>query len=121
MRWYRSNRKFAGSLALFALALQMMLAFGHIHLRDFAGVPGIAVAQSQVAPQGSDGDASDQLSDGYCLVCATVALGGTLVLPTLSSLSPPSNSTDVSHWYRLADRSDRFDHALFSARGPPLV
>ena len=47
MRWFRTNRRFAGTLALFALALQFTLAFGHIHLRDFAGVPGVAVAQAQ--------------------------------------------------------------------------
>ena len=42
-------------------------------------------------------------------------------LPALPALSPSLNPTDVSHWYLLADRRDRFEHALFSARAPPLV
>src|SRR5215472_13233042 len=46
MRWFRANRRFSGTLALFALALQFTLAFGHIHLRDFAGVPGVTVART---------------------------------------------------------------------------
>jgi len=122
MSWIRTHRRFGGTLALFALALQLVLSFGHVHARDFAGIPGSAVAQAQVtAPHGPGGDAADQANDVYCAVCATIALSGTLVLPALPALLPPSSSTDVSHWYRLADRRDRFDHALFSARAPPLV
>jgi hypothetical protein len=106
----------------FALALQLVLSFGHVHARDFAGIPGSPVAQAQVTvPHGPDGDAADQANDIYCAICATVALSGTLVLPALPALLPPASSTDVSHWYRLAHRRDRFEHALFSARAPPLV
>ena len=109
-------------MALFALALQLVLSFGHVHARDFAGIPGSPVAQAQVTgPHGPDGNAADQANDIYCAVCATVALSGTLVLPALPALSPPLNPTDVSHWYLLADRRDRFEHALFSARAPPFV
>jgi hypothetical protein len=121
MGWLRTNRRFCAALALFALTLQLALSFGHIHLRDFVGIPGTAVAQAQItAPHSPNTNAADQVNDGYCLVCATVALSGTLVLSALLALLLPSNSTDVSHWYRLADRRDRFDHALFSARAPPL-
>jgi Protein of unknown function (DUF2946) len=120
MSWVRTHRRIGGTLALFALALQLVLSFGHVHARDFAGIPGSAVAQVS-APHGPDGDAADQVADAYCVVCATVALSGTLVLPVLPALLPPANSIDVSHWYRLADRRDRFEHALFSARAPPLV
>ena len=122
MSWIRTHRRFGGTLALFALALQLVLSFGHVHARDFAGIPGSPVPQAQVTvPHGPNGDAADQANDIYCAVCATIALSGTLVLPALPALLLPSNSTDVSHWYRLADRRDRFDHALFSARAPPLV
>jgi hypothetical protein len=122
MNWVRTHRRIGGTLALFALALQLVLSFGHVHTRDFAGIPGPAVAQAQVtAPHGPDGDAADRAHDAYCAVCATVTLSGTLVLPALPALLPPSSLTDVSHWYRLADRRDRFEHAPFSARAPPLV
>jgi hypothetical protein len=120
MGWIRTNRRFCGRLALFALALQLVLSFGHVHLRDFAGIPGTAVAQAQASAQhGPSGDTAD--NDGYCLVCASVALTGTLVLPGLPALSPPSHSIHASHWYRLADRPDRFAYGLFSARAPPLA
>jgi hypothetical protein len=120
MSWVRTHRRLGGTLALLALALQLVLSFGHIHVRDFAGIPSSAVAQIS-APHGPNGDAADQVVDAYCLVCATIALSGTLVLPVLPALLPPASSINVSSWYRLADRRDRFDHALFSARAPPLV
>ncbi len=77
MSWIRAHRRFGGTLALFALALQLALSFGHVHARDLAGIPGSAVAQAQVTvPHGPDGDAADQANDIYCAVCATVALSG---------------------------------------------
>ena len=37
MHWVRSNRRFGSWAALFALAIQLVLSFGHIHLEDFQG------------------------------------------------------------------------------------
>lgn len=119
MGWVRTNRRLCGALALFTLALQLALSFGHVHVRDFAGIPGAQVAHAQLsAPHSPDGGVTD---DDYCLVCATVALSGTLFLPAPPAVSPPSHSTYASHWYRVAERRDRFAHALFSARAPPLA
>ena len=38
MHWFRSRMRSCGRLALFALALQMVLSFGHMH-RDDLGLP----------------------------------------------------------------------------------
>ena len=81
-------------MALFALALQITLSFGHFHQRDFAGIPGVAVAQGQ---DGSDRPAGHNDADGYCLVCATVSLAGTLVLPDQVALQLPVISADIQH------------------------
>ena len=95
MRWFRTNRRFTGTLALFALALQFTLAFGHIHLRDFAGVPGVAVAQAQATTTDPAYDQNPGHSaDNYCLICATANLTGTLVLPSQVALVLPVSSTD---------------------------
>ena len=43
MDWVRQQRRMAGGLALFALALQLVLSFAHTHAEDFAGLrPGLA-------------------------------------------------------------------------------
>jgi DUF2946 family protein len=122
MRWFRTNRRFSGTLALFALALQFTLAFGHIHLRDFAGIPGVAVAQAQASSDQSPGhNDSHQSPDHYCLVCATVSLAGTLVMPALVALPLPEISAAAQHWYVHSASLGRIAHAYFNARAPPLV
>ncbi len=118
MRWFRTNRRFYGALALFALALQITLSFGHCHLRDFAAIPGVAVAQAQ---DGSDRPAGHNDADGYCLVCATVSLAGTLVLPDQVALQLPVISADIQHWQLHAASWSRIDYAPFHARAPPLA
>ena len=122
MRWFRANRRFSGTLALFALALQFTLAFGHIHLREFAGVPGVAAAQTPATTADPAGDSNPGRSaDDYCLICATTALAGTLVLPDLVALPVPAQATDTSYAYVCSAFCGRIDHALFRARAPPLA
>jgi hypothetical protein len=117
------NRRISGTLALFALALQMALAFGHIHLRDFAGIPGVASAQAQVQanndnPNGPNGTGH---SDDYCPICATTHVAGTLVLPDLVVLALPVEATEATYAQICSAACRTFDHALFRARAPPLV
>jgi hypothetical protein len=122
MRWIRTNRRFAGTLALLALALQITLSFGHIHLRDFAGVPGVAVAQAQPTAFDPTGDPrTGHSTDDYCLICATANLAGTLVLPSQAALVLPADSTDTSYGHFCAAFCGRIDRALFRARAPPLA
>src|SRR6266436_730127 len=37
MRWFRSNRGGVAWLAFFALACQLLLSFGHVHVGKFSG------------------------------------------------------------------------------------
>ena len=120
MRWFRSNRGTSGALALFALTLQIALAFGHIHLRDFAGVPGVVVAHATAPDPASDHN-NGHSTDDYCLICAAAKLAGTLVLPSQIALALPVSSTDEPHAYVCSAFCGRMDHTLFSARAPPLA
>jgi hypothetical protein len=122
MRWFRTNRRFAGTLALFALALQFTLAFGHVHLRDFAGVPGVAIAQTQAATADPARDHNTgHAADDYCLICATTNLAGTLALPDLVAVELSVLTTEASYGHFCAAPCGRVDHALFRARAPPLA
>jgi hypothetical protein len=122
MRWFRTNRRFSGTLALFALALQITLSFGHIHARDFAGVPGLAGAQAQSAAVDRTGDpGTGHSTDDYCLICATANLAGTLVIPSQVALVLAADSTDTSYGHFCAAFCGRIDHALFRARAPPIA
>jgi hypothetical protein len=106
-------------LALFALALQLSLSFGHIHPRNFAGV---AAAGAQVNAQRISGhNGADRSADGYCLVCATMRLAGTLGLPTLTKLPVPADSVAKPNWHLCVTACPRGGPAPFRARAPPLA
>jgi hypothetical protein len=123
MRWFRTNRRASGTLALCALALQIALAFGHIHLRDFAGVRGVSLAQTRataVDPTPSDRNTGHS-SDDYCLICASINLAGTGVPPSHVALILPVESTDTSYRNFCSAFCNRVDRALFHARAPPLA
>jgi hypothetical protein len=121
MRWVRAKRKYGGGLALFALALQFMLSFAHIHREDIFG-PGVA-SFTLSAAEGSRPLSTDPHpghNDDYCAICATMYLLGSSPIPEAPPLLPLSFV-----WQRV----DRFEHPVaafvalgrrpFQSRAPP--
>jgi hypothetical protein len=94
MTWVRSKIRQASLLALFALAMQLGLSFGHIHAdaafngalsAKQAPIGGVSiVAQSSLHSQHDDGLAADS-----CAICATIALANTLVTSAAPVLPAP--------------------------------
>jgi hypothetical protein len=84
MNWLRSRARSGVRLALFALLLQMSLAFGHLHPDDL-GIPPIGiVAPARVTSNA--GQAQPQpATEAYCPICATIAL-----LATGRTSAPPA-------------------------------
>ena len=75
MQWFRANLRVGARIGLFALTLQIILSFGHVHLGDFRhSTDRLAVAAAQPVPsdplQQPIGDA-----DGYCAICARHPVG----------------------------------------------
>jgi uncharacterized iron-regulated membrane protein len=99
MKWFRSNVKGGARLALFALAVQFTLSFGHFHWlaatqaapvvqsnltqADTADVKGLAAASGHATPQQSPADHDgDQQPADNCAICAVVAMASTVLLAT---------------------------------------
>src|SRR5947209_19343537 len=82
MRWFRRNRRGGSYGALLALALQVALSFGHVHL-DGAGETAIAAAQ-EAEPGNAPADTADR--DAFCAICAVISLSGSLLLPEAPAL-----------------------------------
>ena len=75
-------------LALFALLLQMSLAFGHLHPDDLGVLPIGVVAPVRAS---SDVGRAQPGTEAYCPVCATIALlatGRTSAAPVLAVPEP---------------------------------
>jgi hypothetical protein len=126
MNWIRSHIRAYVCLALFALALQAVLSFGHIHPEDL-GLPGSGADRTQVSSNASlvPGNQSvpDQNpgTDDYCAICASMMLVATAV----PSLPPVLIVPDKIHriWPAETPARSVFSRFVpsFQARGPPIA
>lgn len=123
MTWFRINRSGISVLALVALALQMLLALGHVHDDRFNGgrttrTDLTKIARFEVPPPPQNPRA---LGSEYCAVCASIELAGSGVAPTTPEIvSPDFVAASVSLAAKVVELA-RFTHAPFGARGPPLA
>jgi hypothetical protein len=126
MRWFRANRKIGGRLALFALALQLVLSFGHIHREDIYGYgygPASAAASAPATIQ-SPAFPSDQPTkhgDDYCAVCAAMSLLGNSFAATPPQLPVPFVSHAAEQIDRVATIFIATPRASYQSRAPPTA
>jgi len=121
MLWVRTNRRIGAAVALFALAVQLALSFGHVHLDKAALFAPAAIAAPQTASGGDaspDPDRRPGAAD-FCAICATLSLASTLLLPEPSRLTPPiAHSHAWSREFEAALAASA-PHLLSQARAPP--
>jgi hypothetical protein len=117
MTWIRKNRRFGSWAAVFALAIQLVLSFGHIHLEEFQGTSSVTAGSSQSQPNPSGDDRGT--GHDFCAICAALNLTSSSVLPAAAVLTTP-----VDHPHRWAavlhpaEVSYRVQ-LIFQARAPP--
>jgi hypothetical protein len=121
MAWVRAQRRLSGWLALFALALQLALSFGHIHAEDFAAsVAGIieTAHSGEGAAAPDDGD-RHRLGHADCAICAVIHLAATLLLPPPPQVLLPAAETFASFAAIELHDPPRTSRQPFQARAPP--
>lgn len=119
----RSVRHWGTTLALFALALQLVLSFGHIHPDDFFRLeaPSSARTAANTAPLPAPAPAPALPSHDDCAVCVSMAMVGSSVLPAPAALVPPA--IPVAFFARPLD-APSFAVPLrlsFRSRAPPVA
>jgi hypothetical protein len=109
-------------MALFALAIQLVLSFGHVHVERFD----VANAAGDIAtqPVHDKSDPSDSHHHGtpghdFCAICAALTLTGNSVLPSASLL--PLLYASQYFWETEFEAVDLsfFLRFGFQARAPP--
>jgi hypothetical protein len=100
MRWYRDRRSFGGLLALFALGLQLVVSFAHIHPEgirpssDFSlsGVASLArlSAEAPYAPAAPSDQGSGGLPHHDCAICISIGLLGSALNAQTPVLAVPA-------------------------------
>jgi hypothetical protein len=109
---------------LFALACQLVLSFGHVHLRSFSGGSATWTAADGAAVPVSVPPLSPQkdpvgLADDFCAICANIALANIIIVPDSLVLLAPNPDTQELLWSLAANEAVSIDHVTFNARGPP--
>ncbi len=92
MHWFRSRARFWSWLALCALAIQLVLSFGHVHLDHalpLSADASIIAAAPALDDPPIDPSAPHNLADDYCAVCALIHLAGSLTPAIAPSLPLP--------------------------------
>jgi hypothetical protein len=125
MGWVRCHNRVGAWLALAALALQIVLSFGHVHF-DQAERAALAVAATAhggtVAQASREAPAQNPADDDdYCAICASIYLASTSIVALPPQLPAPPPFARVALFY-----SDIFGvsaprHAAFRSRAPPAA
>ena len=131
MKWLRSNIKHGSRLALFALALQFALSFGHFHEGAARAAPAVQsdsanglsatdTASEDAQQQPASNHDSDQQQGDVCAICAVLALAKTMLFAAPPLLLLPQAieilylSTDAEFAHLNSAR------VAFQPRAPPI-
>lgn len=143
MKWFRSNIRRGSQLALFALAIQCLLSFGHFHGSNAQATPadaklsalhdaavgavtpalneGLRAAASRAAPLKTSSDhAPDGRLTDECAICAVLALADTMMIavpPSLQGLQAAAFSHSIAD---AASVDLNSAGASFQPRAPPI-
>src|ERR1700680_2050809 len=117
MGWFRSNTGRVAWLAFFALACQLVLSFGHLHL----GKPNAGAAWAALANEGKTANQAPPanppspagVADEYCAVCASINLASLLLVPGVLVLLAPILSLSRLPGPEAETRPASIAHLLF--------
>ena len=131
MKWLRSNIKHGSRLALFTLALQFALSFGHFHGGAAQAAPAVQsgsanslsvadTASEDAQQQPASNHDSDQQQGDVCAICAVLALANAMLFATPPLLLLPQA---IEILYLITDAE--FAHlnsarVAFQPRAPPI-
>ena len=139
VNWFRKHVKAGSRLALFALAIQFAVSFGHVHVASAQAAPAVQsgltaadlaiattlaaqAAHSEAAqPQQPAGHDDDQHRVNACAICAALSLANNGLFATPPVLELPRT---FEHLYRTTDAEFAHLgslHPPFRSRAPPAA
>jgi len=123
MRWYRRQIRQGALLALFALAINLVLSFGHVHAIGGGHSDDGQLALSAAAPSSDHGQNQGDdhgHPDDLCPICMAVAAIHAGVASTPPALPVAFATTSIHHSSALQVALVEPRRAAFSSRGPPV-
>ena len=121
MKWFRDHIRNGAKLALFTLAVQIVLSLGHLHLDDVHAAPSGSTIQTVQTSSSPDADHQQHRVGVPCDVCAVMAMAGHALVAAPAILLLPE-AAEIA----FAAIKAEFDHldAISGApqpRGPPSI
>jgi hypothetical protein len=123
MGWVCRHKRHGALLALIALALQIVVAFGHVHLHGLAQ-NGLTISAQPAAFAGTKSHAPVQIpadNDDYCAICASIFLASSAFAPAPPQLLVPANFQRVEQCFNVARPLTHSPRLAFRSRAPPVV
>ena len=123
MGWFRDRIRHGSWLALVAIAINFVVAFGHVHGFDGTGSERGPVAQIATSAP-ADGNRgpnhpADQ-ADYLCPICMAAAAMGTALAPTPPPLLVEFAEASIDRAVQHMAAVPHAPRAAFQSRGPPL-
>jgi len=125
MRWVRTNLRHGAWCALFAMAIQIVVSFGHAH-----GIEGFR--QGAFLPQATAGidnqstnDPGDPASKSgrpvvdYCAICVVINMGASMIPADAPASGLPVDASRIQFSPHAEAVPSALGHRLFQARAPP--
>src|SRR4051794_8624614 len=127
MRWVRANLKIAAWCALFAIAVQLVLSFGHFHNNGLgSGSISTALISSDrviLDPADANGGPSNPTAPArdYCGICAVINLAGSVVPPATPAVLQTVAVISAVAWPIAETSAIASLHIDARARAPPAA
>lgn len=117
MDWVRTKARWLSLLALFALAMQIGLSFGHTHVAAWSG------DRTQVAANSSTSGTSDHhdAADAICAICITAAMAANGLHAAIPTLPLPVSFTTLAFAPRDLNIAPNTRTSAFHSRAPPFL
>jgi hypothetical protein len=116
-------RRHGAYLGLLALALQIVLSFGHVDLGGIIGPTHLTLARKQntvVTPAQQPGP-SQTSGDSYCLICASIFLVSNSFVSEPPKLPVPDGFERTIHSIRIDRGISTPRSIVFRSRAPPAA
>ena len=119
LNWFRKHLKHGSRLALFALAIQFALSFGHFHGEVVRTARAVQAALADaVAQTPADHDSDRHSAD--CAICAVLSLANNFLFASPPHLELPQ-ATGLLHLASGAEFTHPGSpHPAFRSRAPPV-
>ena len=112
-------------LALFAMALQLSFAFGHIHKSqhhvDGKLLLAVKLMFAQAYPRHSRHDENNDQKEKNSQICRTLNAAGSLVLPVTASVSGPFLHVETHRFFNNRANVSAIVFLPYQVRAPPFA